>query len=351
MKNIINDIKKTLLNSNFQINLGDKERKQFFSGSPILDLFLGGGLPYIGTTYIWGGESVGKTTLSYQILSSFIKQFNTIPIIIDTEESYDNNRFKSFVKDDIDLIVVNLDYIEDLKGFLDKIYDKISNLNDDYNIFLIWDTISSTPSKEEYVNDMDKPASVARALSRIFRIIKLEKLKMTMLLISQYRETSITNPFATKEAPGGAAAKHKSDITLFLKAKKDDTIINPKAGRIVKILTQKSRFISPWQEMDFVVKTNSGWSSILTAIYYLVNKKVISKNRGKFIYNNNTLSIEDLFSILLSKEGVNLWVEIFNLIIEEFNEEDKEYLKDNVYNKIINYYFSDDKTIKERIIF
>lgn len=346
---ILKDIKKILRSSDFEIKTDDYERARFFSGSPLLDVYLGGGLPYIGTTYIQGGEAVGKTTLSYQILKSVIKQHNIIPIIIDTEESYDSKRFKSLVKDVPELLVVGLEYIEELKDLLDKIYDKIKNSDEDIDLFLIWDTISATPSREEYVNDMDKPATVARALSRMFRIIKLEKMRLTLFLISQYRETNITNPFITKEAPGGSAAKHKSDITLFLKQKKDDSVIDSKTGRLVKILTQKSRFISPWQEMEFIVLTNTGWNSLLTAEYILMSNKILTKSRGKLAYEGKVYSNEEFIEYL--KNDLSIWERVFDLIIKDYNSEDKEYIKSTIYPKIISYYFKDNKIDLEKMTF
>lgn len=348
---ILKDIKRILKASDFDLKTETHSRERFFSGSPLMDIYLGGGIPYIGTFYIWGGEAVGKTTLSYQILKSFTKQYETIPIIIDTEESYDSRRFKNLVEDIPDVLVVGLEYIEELKELLDKIYDRIKSSKEDFNLFLIWDTVSATPSKEEYVNDLDKPATVARALSRMFRLIKLEKMNLTLFLISQYRESNITNPFMAKEPPGGSAAKHKSDITLFLKAKKDDSIIDDKSGRVVKILTQKSRFISPWQEFEFIVLTNKGWNSYLTILYHLLNNKIITKNRNKFIYNDKSYNIDDFIEFLKSKDGFDIWLKMFDIIISSYNEDDKSYIKNDVYEKVINYYFKDNQLDTERITF
>lgn len=341
---ILKDIKKVLKASDFDVKTEEYSREMFFSGSPLLDIYLGGGIPYIGTTYIWGGEAVGKTTLSYQILKSFLKQYNAIPIIIDTEESYDAKRFRSLVKEIPELLVVGLEYIEELKDLLDKIYERIKNI-ENISMFLIWDTISATPSKEEYVNDMDKPATMARALSRMFRLIKLEKMSLTLFLISQYRESNITNPFLAKEPPGGSAARHKSDITIFLKSKKDDNIIDSKAGRIVKLLTQKSRFISPWQEMEFIILTNSGWDSFLTAEHILLSNKILTKNRGKFAYEGKTYTQEEFIELLKIPGSINIWNSVFDLIINEYNDEDKEYIKTNIYPRVKSYYFDDKGAI------
>lgn len=356
LKDVLKDLSK---DKEVKEQIQEKEEiATLFSGAPLLDLFLGGGIPENRLTYIWGGESTGKSTISTQILSSFYKQYkdDAIYIYIDTEESFDKKRFQQLGVnvDSENFIILEPITINDIKKFLKKLYLKIStkfqNLEEAPKIFVVWDSVSSTSVDEEYYEDTNKIGPMARAISSFFRNIKFKLWNITMIAISQYRETNIGNPYAAKEPPGGRALRHKAHITLYLTSKKA-SVIPDDIGREVSIYTQKSKMISPYRKMPFVYFFTTGYDSVITSIFLLLYINYIKKSQKFSVpWSDEKYTLDGLYEYAISGKDSynNFWLPVFNWIIDMYPEE-KDYLTFDVLERIKNYYFDEEgKPILER---
>lgn len=355
LKSFIEDVLKDISkDKEVKEQIQEKEEiNTLFSGSPLLDLYLGGGIPEKRMLYIWGGESTGKSTISTQILSSFYKQFgeNAIYIYIDTEESFDRKRFQQLGVnvDSPNFIVLEPITINDIKKFLKKMYLKIStkiqNPEEYPRLFIVWDSVSSTSVDEEYYDDTNKIGPMARAISTFFRNVKFKLWNITMITISQYRETNIGNPYAAKEPPGGRALRHKAHITLYLTSKKA-SVIPDDVGREVSIFTQKSKQISPYRKIPFVYFFTTGYDSVITSIFLLMYLGEIKKSQKYSVpWSDEKYTLDELYKYAISGKNSyeNFWLPVFNWIISLYPEE-KDYLSLEILDKIRNYYFDENGT-------
>lgn len=327
-------------------NLQD-ERPKIYTGDAFLDLFYGGGIFHPGFVYIWGGEGSSKSTYSAQIALKFKRENpESIILVLDTEESFDKRRWLNLGWSEEDLqnsiLVVEPDYIEAIRPILQTLWEKTEGK---IPILVIWDSVSSTPAKEEYIDEMDRIGLISRALSKELRNWKIGKFNTTFITISQYRE-NIANPYAGQEPPGGRALRHKSDLTLLLSASKpDEKIIDPKAGRKIKIKIQKSRQLSPGNEFEYIASTSRGFSAIYTLIHQLFNLKLLEKPKGKrkyrFTPTEEEYSPVDFVKEVLTSEGSydKYFYLVFEGIINSYPEDDRDYLQKVLEEKIKPHYF------------
>lgn len=350
----IDDIIKELKNSSTaEVKEIEEERPKIFTGDAFLDLFYGGGIFHPGFIYVWGGEGSSKSTYAAQIALKFKRENpNSIVVVLDSEESFDKRRWINLGWEEEDikqLLVIEPEYVESIRNILETIWEKIDTKK--IPMLVIWDSVSSTTTKEEYVQEMDRLGTMARVISAQLRNWKLRKYNTSFIAISQYRE-NIGNPYAGHEPPGGRALRHKSDLTLLLSSSKpDEKIIDPTAARKIKIKTQKSRNVSPGVDFEYIATTSRGFSSVYTLIYHLFSLKLLEKPKGKkkfiFIPTEAEYNPIDFIKLVLTDEGAyeKYYLPIFQEIINSYPEDDREYL-DKKLELIKNHYFDSDGKVK-----
>lgn len=327
------------------INL-DESYKFFLTGNPLFDAYVGsGGLPKYQMEYIWGKNSIGKSTLAQQFLASYQKQFkeNCIQVYFDKEESLTKLRLKSLGVQPDQVVIVSPETIE-------FITDKVCKWAADYknvDIFVVWDTIAMTPSQEE-VDGKDQPGTQARALAKMFKRVKFLDFKTTMFILNQFRE-KIGERYPTKEPPGGNAVKHKSFLSIEGHSKKSEIWPeNANVGKTTVFDTVKSKIISPFRKMTFEYTYVYGYDAILTMINYMWKEmKILSKKSGRwqFASEEETYSLKQLYKYFMTDESVYRWKLVINDIYENlYPDDDKTFIND-AKNRIFNYYFKGDKLI------
>lgn len=350
INDLIKEVKKI---SDVEVRGLTEERPKIFTGDAFLDLFYGGGIFHPGFVYLWGGEGSSKSTYAAQIALRFKKMNPSIIILLDTEESYDRKRWLNLGWDEKSLenslLVLEPDYIEAIRGILNTVWEKTEGK---IPVLVIWDSVSSTPSKEEYIDEMDRIGLISRALSKELRNWKIAKYNTTFITISQFRE-NIGNPYAGHEPPGGRALRHKSDLTLLLSASKpDEKIIDPKAARKIKIKIQKSRLVSPGNEFEYIATNSRGFNAIFTLIHHLFELKLLDKPKGKRKYkftitNEEYTPIEFIKQILTSENAYDIYFKpVFQKIINSYPEDDRPYLQEKLDTLIKNEYFDKKGKVK-----
>lgn len=320
----------------------------FLTGNPLFDAFIGsGGLPKYQMQYLWGKNSIGKSTLALQILASYQKQHgdNCVCLYFDKEESLTKSRLIQMGVDCDKVIIIVPEYIEKVSEIINRIHSKYKK--NKLDLFVIWDTLIMTPSKEE-VEGYEKIGSQARAMSSLFRLLEFYELNLTMLSLNQHRET--IDKFATKEPPSGNAAKHKSFLTINGVSKKSDIWSDTKdIGRASTLNTVKSKIISPHRKMVFEYTYVYGYDAILTAIRYMWKElKILEKSKGTFHFVNqkdNKMSINKLYKFMMTDESVLKWKIIIEAIYENLYKYDEPTFVQEAQKRIFDYYFPND-TIK-----
>lgn len=336
----IDKLRKELKDSNI-IDL-DGTYEYFLTGNPIFDAFVGsGGLPKYQLEYIWAGASIGKSTLAIQILSSYLKQdTNCIVVYLDSEESITGHRLKMLGVDPDKVILLNPESIESVGVLINK----LSTIYEDVDMFIIWDTLIQTPPKEQ-LEGYAKIGMQARAFSDLFKMVKFYDSKLTMFALNQHRE-NMQGQYMPPDPPGGNATKHKSFLTLFGTAKKCE-LIDPSVGKIITLQSIKSKIISPKRKFEHVMTHVYGYDSILTAINYLRELKLLGKKGGGYYYflddEENKYRLNKLYNFFTTDESVNRWKLVINEIYNNLYPDDDKEMIEEAKERIFSYYFEGDK--------
>lgn len=189
--------------------------RTLFGVAPIDELT--GGLPSKRFNIIWGGESVGKTTLSYMLIANAQKN-NKLCAYIDLERSYDEERAKQFGVNVNDLVLANS--FETAEEAMDVLIEMCRSKVVD---FIVLDSIQGLSPKGEQITkkgklksiEEDEMALLARKMSKFFRVSAsgVYKGDVTVLLIGQAR-MDIGGFIPLEALTGGKALKFWSTMTL-----------------------------------------------------------------------------------------------------------------------------------------
>jgi RecA/RadA recombinase len=245
------------------------------------------------------------------------------------------------------VMVSNPNTIEDVGEIIQKLRAAYS----DIELFIIWDTIAQTPSKEE-TEGYQKIGMQARSLTSLFRTTRFFESKLTMFALNQYREDLRENAkWMPKDPPGGNAVKHKSFVTMYASPKKSE-LIDVQFGRSVTFETIKSKVISPKRQMVFEFINTSGYDSVLTAIGYFRTLKLMGKKAGGYYFfeGEKDLSwrINDLYKFMLTDESIPKWKMIINEVFDNLYPDDDQKFISEAKERIFNYYFENDKVHIDR---
>ena len=172
-------------------SLSDKPKVE----TPVIALndLLGGGLPLGCMIEVFGPNASGKSSMMYETLGNFQKQYpNGVAFIIDSESSTDDSRLRQLGVDPMRAPRMGAATLEDGFEQINKIMNKMVN-NESYKgfpVFILWDTIASCPTRaqlksgEMYAGGMAERARILKtALMTIFPLI--EKQNVLLVLLNQ----------------------------------------------------------------------------------------------------------------------------------------------------------------------
>lgn len=200
----------------FQLGIKTKvltSRNRVRTPIEVLNILLGGGLPFGTVAQSYGPPKVGKSTWLYQMMGIFQKQYpNGISVIIDNEASADNERISFLGVDTNKVLRLPASSIE--AGFLAllKMLENKSNSEQlkDVPVFVIWDTISKglaqDNSTQSRMNAQDRARIIKNYMSPV--IAEIEKHDFILGLLNQviYNTDSYGNK--KMDSGGGIALKH-----------------------------------------------------------------------------------------------------------------------------------------------
>jgi len=284
------------------------------------------GIPAWRITQIAGFEDSGKSLLAQVLLISFQKRYQKgIPILANTEYSFDPDFFRKLGGDLSRLIVITPKTIEDVFRVFESLVSEIRNeYGKGPHILYVVDSLSSAVEYEIEKGEY-QPGVHARVLSHIFRKIRgqLYSWNATLIYISQNKEKISMTPFGGGVARlGGHAVDFAPVLTLEMKRLKEE---RDEKGDIVglyfRIKATKNHVSIPFREVDlFFDVRNWRFSNAFNILQFLMWKGEIQKNKGWYDYYGQKFREKDLLVYLEGnteiEEGLRREL---NLVINENN--------------------------------
>ena len=302
------------------------------SGSIIVNMVLGGGLPIGKNIEIYSNSGYGKSTITLSICRSLCKQGHKV-LYIDAEGSineliesmgfYRDNLVWTPENQDGNFIPVQISYFEDIEEILENMvpkYDDKGNPTDSDIRLVVIDSVAALCPKE-YRGDFGeklsiasaKPGVVAKLMTAFCRKFNGYKTayNMSFLFINQMRD-NLALSFAAKyedNVPGGRALKYFMDVILKLnsrgihKEKVENTlgeVQEVETEREVDIKAVKNRLTNGNIGFPLQVRYGIGISNIAAMPYILPKKRIITKDgnevymiEGSGAWNTLTFNIKD----------------------------------------------------------
>ena len=302
------------------------------SGSVIVNMVLGGGLPMGKNIEIYSNSGYGKSTITLSICRSLCKQGHKV-LYIDAEGSineliesmgfYRDNLVWTLENQDGNFIPVQISYFEDIEEILENMvpkYDDKGNPTDSDIRLVVIDSVAALCPKE-YRGDFGeklsiasaKPGIVAKLMTAFCRKFNGYKTayNMSFLFINQMRD-NLALSFAAKyedNVPGGRALKYFMDVILKLnsrgihKEKVENTlgeVQEVETEREVDIKAVKNKLTNGNIGFPLQVRYGIGISNIAAMPYILPKKRIITKDgnevymiEGSGAWNTLTFNIKD----------------------------------------------------------
>lgn len=190
------------------------------TGIILIDEFLGGGTKRGTFTVIYGGYSVGKSTLVLQQIANLQKE-GKICCYIDLEHSFDKTRAKQLGIDLDELILA--EKCSNAEQALEIIRSLCKEKVVDY--FAVDSIQAMSPLNEQENKGKERQlvekeiAELARTLSKFFRVVAPDvfNAKASVVMIGQVRIHGIGTFFTRAGLTGGEALKHWANQMLFLR--------------------------------------------------------------------------------------------------------------------------------------
>ena len=250
------------------------------TGVASLDVILGGGF-YLGKIYeLYGEESAGKTTLSYQIMSEFQK-LGGVVLLLESESSFDTERARELGVDISRVLRPRFKSFEEGASIIMQTIEKNKSSANRFPILIVWDTISASPTKSEIAmasdSEMSKVFQDKPILLRSwFRVVsgELSRTSSCLVLVSQVNDIigGFGKPVINYEPAGGRGIKHHASARILVNKKAP--IHDKETGKILigfttELMLHKSKQSPEKQKVVTQQYFNSGFDSFTSLVEYL----------------------------------------------------------------------------------
>lgn len=253
--------------------------KEFIQTGLPIDKQLGGGIPVGKIGEIFGEEGSGKSTLAYHMAIGFQRAGGYV-VAIDTEHSWDHERFLQLGGDNDSIIVAEADTLEQMWATVYSVIKTQESKGEKaVPCLMIVDTIAGASMTNELAAAVTgKDFSNMQAMERArynsiqFRQIPrtLGALRMALIFVNQVRTKMNTGPFAMFQDPyestGGKAMKfyasYRIKVKYIGKIKSGDEVI----GQTVRFETVKCKTAPPWQRTELSLMYATGKFDQMSAL-------------------------------------------------------------------------------------
>lgn len=237
----------------------------FHTGSYLLDMVLGGGMPEGRIVEIYGHESTGKTLITLQAIAELQKRGETCAFV-DAEHALDPSFARMLGVSTDDLLLAQPDYGEQALSITQELA-KTGAVK-----CIVVDSVSALVPRAEVEGEMGDSfvGLQARMMSQGLRKLTsiLAKTGTTVIFINQIR-MKIGVMYGNPETTSGGHAL-KFFASQRLEVRKGEKIMDGKEqiGYNIKIKVAKNKIAPPFKKAELPVKWNVGydkWADIVEA--------------------------------------------------------------------------------------
>lgn len=256
------------------------------TGSKLLDYVLtnreDGGWPVGKISECSGLEGTGKSLLAMTACANAQKMGGLV-VYIDTENAV-NTDFAQRIGLDLDNNFIWMcpttveDVFKSIFAIIHRLEDAEKKTKDlPYKfIFLVWDSVASTPTAKELNDENPDPQATMALKPRILskninNLIKMAgRKKVAFLFLNQLRmkigAMPLEDPYIT---PGGKSIPYTASVRLRIQNKGKIVLKEDTVGIKVKAKCVKTRFCGPYRECEFPLYFTHGiddWESIIDTL-------------------------------------------------------------------------------------
>lgn len=253
-----------------------KKKDKFVVLDECMHMVLGmPGIPLGHITQVFGKSDTGKTSLLFHTAVQ-AQQQGILPVIIITEGkvSWDRAEAMGFDKSNA-IIEEDLEYLEDVFAFIDKITADVSMGALPTDVLILWDSVGNTLSKDEVVVEKDGTSTNKQTMMKAAKVIT-QNMRVISAKVNNTRKISypktvglfILNQAYTKPPAfsggistlvpyGGDAIWFRSSLVLKTARTKKLTATKDKVrmgfGIISKITVDKNHITNTAHQGEFVI--------------------------------------------------------------------------------------------------
>lgn len=246
------------------------------TGSTMLDIVMGGGVPIGRIVEIFGDFSAGKSTLATHFMIEFQK-LGGIVALIDTETGFDKKRAQNMgLELNERFLVFEAMTVEE--GFK-IILDFLNQLPEDNEVpvLIVWDTVSN--STTEASKDGDRFGGGLGAVPRLLReglrvINKQIPLKNASMVFVNQVQASIGAYVPTVDTNVGGGIKFNASIRLHVKNKGIFKENDNPMGITCGIKVVKNKLAKPQGYCEQMLRYETGFHDNMSLFYFLSKKEV-----------------------------------------------------------------------------
>jgi len=251
------------------------------TGSLLLDLAIGHGLPAGRLTEVYGDTSTGKSTLVAHVIGEHQKS-GGVAVLFDTESGFLPDQARRIGVDVDKLIYAAPSTLQEVFEMIELSIQRVKVSKDTRPLLIVWDSVAATPTKEELEGEFGKQhmGLHARLISQAMRKITtmISKENVILLFVNQIR-TSIGVTFGDPTTTlGGMAIPFHSSVRMQLKRSgylKDTA--GETYGILVKCRITKNKVSPPFREAEIHLEFDKGIVDAATWINWLVAKQLIGR--------------------------------------------------------------------------
>lgn len=255
-----------------------------------LDNIIGGGIPKGRTIEIFGAESAGKTTLTYQMCAQ-----HEMCLVIPIEGTFDAGRAKLFGNRPKQMLVYRARYGE-------KAFNRAIRFAEEGIPLIVIDSVPSLQPKDD-IDKIRKAVNtdseqemriggVARLMDKYLPTLEdvIEQTGTTVIFINQIRDKMNALPFGDNiQTPGGHKLKHSASLRIQVARKSYIDIPNhnpfnteakERIGMIMKVKVVKSKVCNPMQSCEIPLFYERGFVDF--ADMDDVRKEIMAEHKKKY---------------------------------------------------------------------